>query len=127
MRLTTKQSRELFEKFGIYAKECCDKCGQVLGPVRYTRKDDTSEWCSRECRDGYTCHAPGTCKTCRASLAGLRRGTLFCSPTCRKRENRKSQSAPNSRDQQMKTKGLQNRLEVLAIPAHSGVSGTSVA
>jgi hypothetical protein len=52
-------------------------------------------------------------------MAGLRRGTRFCSDTCRKRENRKSQTGQISRDEQLKTQGLQTQLEVLAMVPHS--------
>jgi hypothetical protein len=119
MRLTDKQSYALLEKYGCYVSEACE-CGQILGPMRYTRNGESGAWCSRECRDGKGAHAPGTCLNCRASLAGLRRGTKFCSDTCRKRENRKSQTARSSRDEQLKTQGLQTRSEVLAISTHSG-------
>ena len=50
MRLTTEQSYALLEKYGCYVTEVCDKCGQILGPVRFTRRDDAGVWCSRECR-----------------------------------------------------------------------------
>jgi hypothetical protein len=50
MKLTTKQSYELLERFGCYVTEACDKCGKLLGPVRYTQKGDPEVWCSRECR-----------------------------------------------------------------------------
>jgi|SRR5215470_3560794 len=50
MKITASQSRELLERFGCYVTEVCDKCSRVLGPVRYTRKDDPGVWCSRECR-----------------------------------------------------------------------------
>jgi len=40
MKITASQSRELLERFGCYVTEACDKCGRVLGPVRYTRKDE---------------------------------------------------------------------------------------
>ena len=119
MKLTTEESYTLLKKYGCYVTEACDKCRQILGPVRYARR-----WCSRECRDGKEAHAPGTCLTCRSSLAGLRRGTKFCSDTCRKRENRKSQTAQISRDEQLKTQGLQNRLRVSAIHGHSGGLGS---
>jgi len=124
MQLTIQQSRELLDKFGCYVTEACDQCGRILGPVRYTRRGESGVWCSRECRDGKEAHAPGTCLTCRASLAGLRRGTKFCSDTCRKRENRKSQTAQISRDEQLKTQGLQTRLKVSAIHGHSGGLGS---
>jgi hypothetical protein len=48
--LTARQSREMLEKFGVYSSEACHKCGQVLGPVRYTRKGETGVWCSQQCR-----------------------------------------------------------------------------
>jgi hypothetical protein len=50
MQLTTQQSYELLAKYGIFAREICDKCGAVLGAVRFTRKDDAGVWCSPECR-----------------------------------------------------------------------------
>src|SRR5262249_16793638 len=31
-------------------KECCDRCRQPLGPVRFTRQCEAGVWCSRECR-----------------------------------------------------------------------------
>jgi hypothetical protein len=127
MRLTTRQSYALLAKHGSYITELCDACGKGIGPVRYTRAGESGVWCSRECRDGADAHNPGTCRTCGASLTGLRRGTRFCSDTCRKRENRKSQTAQISRDEQLKTKGLQTRLEVSAIPAQSDVPGASLA
>jgi hypothetical protein len=52
MRLTEAQSRELLEKHGVYVTEVCDKCGQILGQVRFTRFGEPGEWCSRLCRDG---------------------------------------------------------------------------
>lgn len=52
MRLTEEQSRTLLAKHGAYVTEVCDKCGKLLGHVRFTLKDQPGEWCSRECRDG---------------------------------------------------------------------------
>jgi hypothetical protein len=37
---------------GVFVAEACDRCGRLLGPVRFTRRDDSGVWCSRECRDG---------------------------------------------------------------------------
>jgi len=48
--LTVVQSYELLAKYGCYVTEACDRCGQILGPVRYVRKGETGAWCSRECR-----------------------------------------------------------------------------
>ena len=50
MRLTTAQSYALLEKFGCYVIEACDKCGRMLGPVRFTCRGEGGVWCSRECR-----------------------------------------------------------------------------
>lgn len=50
MLLTTQQAREIQQRFGVYAKECCDRCTRVLGPVRYTRAETTEVFCSQECR-----------------------------------------------------------------------------
>ena len=50
MLLTTKQSERLLAKHGVFAREICDKCGIVLGAVRFTRRDESGVWCSRECR-----------------------------------------------------------------------------
>lgn len=85
MRLSVARSRALLEKHGCYVREACDKCGQILGPVRFTCKGESGEWCSRECRDGAETRTPGTCKACRARLAeGKRRGALYCDDACRK-------------------------------------------
>jgi hypothetical protein len=106
MKLTTRQAYERLLKHGCYVTEACDKCGQLLGPVRFTRYGESGVWCSRECRDGAEAHTPGTCKGCGTSLAGLRRGTKFCSDVCRVRENRKSQPGQISRNTPRKTKAL---------------------
>lgn len=50
MQLTTLQRYALLRKFGVYAEECCDKCGRLIGAVRYTRKNEAGEWCSHKCR-----------------------------------------------------------------------------
>lgn len=52
MRLTEAQSRELLAKHGVYVTEVCDKCGKILGHVRFTRYGEKGEWCSQLCRDG---------------------------------------------------------------------------
>jgi len=85
MRLTNEQSYELLAKHGIFAGEICDKCGTVLGAVRFTRKDESGVWCSRECRDGADAWTPGTCKGCGAALTGKRKDAKHCSDLCRKR------------------------------------------
>jgi len=49
---TDEQRKLLHEDHGIIGNECCDTCGKVLGCVRFTRKGESDEWCSRQCRDG---------------------------------------------------------------------------
>jgi hypothetical protein len=50
MLLTIQQGYELLAKRGVFAREICGKCGAVLVAVRFTRKDESGVWCSRECR-----------------------------------------------------------------------------
>ena len=50
MLLTPQQRCELLAKHGCYATVCCDRCGRLLGPVRFTRRGDAGVWCSPECR-----------------------------------------------------------------------------
>jgi hypothetical protein len=111
MQLSIEDSRALLSKFGIYATEACDRCGQILGPVRFTRAAESGAWCSRTCRDGATAHAPGTCHECRGSLYGLRAGTRFCSDTCRQRSCRKSRTHQISRDAALETKTLEGEFD----------------
>ena len=91
MLLAIQKSYELLAKYGCFAREICDTCGIVLGAVRFTRKGEASDWCSRECRDGKRAHAPGTCRACRAKLPdGKRRGAFYCDDACRKAHERAS-------------------------------------
>ena len=52
MLLSIELRQQLQVDRGVYVTEACDKCGKLLGPVRFTRRDDSGVWCSRECRDG---------------------------------------------------------------------------
>jgi hypothetical protein len=78
MRLTEEQSRALLAKRGAYVTEVCDKCGKILGPIRFTRCGQAGEWCSKRCRDGFE-RKPGTCLGCGVPLNGKRKGAVFCS------------------------------------------------
>ena len=84
MQLTETQSRALLAKHGVYVTEACDTCGQILGPIRFTRYGQKGEWCSRFCRDGVE-HKAGVCRGCGASLEGKKKGTSYCDRTCRMR------------------------------------------
>ena len=52
MNLTPEQRERLRSEHGVCVNEACDRCSRVLGPVRYTIKDQPGEWCSRYCRNG---------------------------------------------------------------------------
>jgi hypothetical protein len=50
MLLAIQKSYELLANFGFFAREICDKCGIVLGAVRFTRHNESKVYCCRECR-----------------------------------------------------------------------------
>lgn len=54
MLLSSELRAQLQCDRGLYVTEACDRCGKLLGPVRYTRRSDVGMWCSRGCRDGVT-------------------------------------------------------------------------
>jgi hypothetical protein len=88
MQLTHKQTRQLLQTHGVYVKEVCSRCTALLGPIRFTRQGDIGAWCTRACRDGVD-HNPRICRGCGTSLAGKRRGALYCDRTCRMRTVRR--------------------------------------
>ncbi len=49
MLLTIQQGYELLANYGCFAREICDKCGVVLGAVRFTRYGESEAYCSCEC------------------------------------------------------------------------------
>jgi len=62
MLLAIQKSYELLANYGFFAREICDKCGIVLGAVRFTRQGESEVYCSRECRgDAHrsATHRPG--------------------------------------------------------------------
>jgi hypothetical protein len=50
MKLTQAYTLNLLAKYGVHVMEACDKCGQILGPVRFKRQGESGDWCSRKCR-----------------------------------------------------------------------------
>jgi hypothetical protein len=51
MELTVEQRAKIRER-GIRVNDACDKCGRLLGAVRWTIRGQAGEWCSPSCRDG---------------------------------------------------------------------------
>src|SRR6266850_3398665 len=92
MLLSVELRMQLQRDHGLYVTECCDRCGKLLGAVRFTRRDDSGVWCSRQCRDGVA-HRSDSCRACGTRLGGKRRGALFCSDRCRKRDSAKVQDS----------------------------------
>ena len=95
MKLTRNQSEKLLHERGIWITEACDKCGQLLGSVRWTRKEERGEWCSAECRDGIRVALKANtrcCRECGVVLEGKRADSEFCAPAHRMRFNRKSRT-----------------------------------
>ena len=41
MMLSTAQAYDLLGKYGAFAREVCDRCGMILGAVRYTRRGES--------------------------------------------------------------------------------------
>lgn len=50
MMLREELRRRLLEDRGVTVRECCDKCGQLLGAVRFLRRGEPGVWCSPACR-----------------------------------------------------------------------------
>ncbi len=57
MLLAIQQGYELLANYGCFVREICDKCGAVLGAVRFTRKEESGVWCSHKCRGDGERHA----------------------------------------------------------------------
>lgn len=113
MKLSREQSQKLLRERGIWTTEACDRCGNLLGSIRWTRKGESGEWCSTECRDGITeepLHQT-TCLECGVSLQGKRSDSEFCSDVHRKqyrrcRKSSRSQKCGNSPDTLIAKQGL---------------------
>src|SRR5579872_1166058 len=75
MKLTREQSQKLLHERGIWVTDACDKCGQLLGAVRWTRRGEPGEWCSAECRDGLNAKTKAAATVARVIVHGNRIGT----------------------------------------------------
>src|SRR5690242_11293799 len=50
MLIDLSMTYDVLAQHGVFAREACDGCGQLLGAVRYTRAGEPGVWCSRACR-----------------------------------------------------------------------------
>jgi hypothetical protein len=96
MKLSQEQSKRLLQERGIWITEACDKCGRLLGSVRWTRRGEPGEWCSAACRDevshGERKADSKTCRECGVALTGKRADSEFCDEAHSKRYRRREQS-----------------------------------
>jgi len=96
MKLVKEQSQKLLRDHGIWVTEACDRCGQLLGAVRWSRKGEPGEWCSKSCRDGITAGVSKSnsksCLECGVKLDGKRADAEFCSRTHMMRYRRRELS-----------------------------------
>ena len=101
MRLTREQSQELLRERGVWVAKACDRCGQLLGSIHWTRRGEPGEYCSAECRDGVTVLVPTLkaavkeCLECGVPLHGKRSDSEFCSRTHLMRHRRRTQTGQN--------------------------------
>jgi hypothetical protein len=101
MRLTREQSQELLRERGVWVAKACDRCGQLLGSIHWTRRGEPGEYCSAECRDGVTVLVPTLkaavkeCLECGVPLHGKRSDSEFCSRTHLMRHRRRTQTRQN--------------------------------
>lgn len=105
MLLSAVVRTQLCRERGVHIASACDRCGQLLGPITFTRRGDTGVWCSRLCRDGKKCRTD--CEVCHAPLRGKRAGSIFCSDRCRKKEGASVQDEKIIAERAHKTKDLQ--------------------
>lgn len=52
MQMTIEQQSKIRTEHNVWVRCACNQCGQVLGAISYTRKDEPGEWCTARCRDG---------------------------------------------------------------------------
>jgi hypothetical protein len=73
MKLSQDRSQKLLQQHGIWMTEACDKCGRLLGSVRWTHRGEPGEWCSAQCCDGISsARSAATVKELRRKRIGAR-------------------------------------------------------
>ncbi len=104
---------------GFYVTEKCDGCSKLLNQsVRYTIAGKAEVFCSAKCRDGAFFEDqlerkkrsnPGRCANCGGPLQGKKRGSIYCSESCRKRHSRRNGANPAGRVKKTRTPNLSNQ------------------
>ena len=102
MKLTPAEVASV-RALGLFLTEKCDGCGNALNQTfRYTITGRPDVFCSALCRDNAFFadrrearkhSTPGKCVYCQATLAGKRRGALYCDEICKKRATRTGSTA----------------------------------
>ena len=85
MKLNKEQSLTLLLEHGIWVTEACDKCGQLLGAVHWTKRGEPGEWCSAWCFGGVS--GPKSVETARKDTAPRQRIGARPAGRPRKHEN----------------------------------------
>ena len=104
---------------GLYVRERCDGCETILNQsVRYTIAGMAEVFCSAKCRDAAFFEDqldrkkranPGRCANCGGPLQGKKRGSIYCSESCRKRHSRRNGTNSARRVKKSRTPNLSNQ------------------
>ena len=113
MKLSKKQTQKLLRERGIWVTNACDKCGQLLGAVRWTRRGEPGEWCSAECRDGIKMERPTSAGAELATSASKQSQRRIGS----RRSGRPKIHATNAEKQRSYRCRLRNRLALRNTPS----------
>ncbi len=108
MKLTREQIQILFCERGVWITEACDRCGKLLGAVRWTIKGQPGEWCSAQCRDGIKAPEP---KVAASAQSKRRVGS--------RRSGRSKIHATNADRQRSYRSRLQNGLALRNTPSQA--------
>ena len=98
---------------GIWITEACDKCGQLLGAVCWTRRGEPGEWCSAACRDGIKAERPTSASIELAAAVSTQQQKRIGS----RRSGRPKTHATNAEKQRSYRCRLKNRLALRNTPS----------
>lgn len=111
--ILSEKLQHVLRSRGLYLTEACDRCGSLLGQVRWTVHGKPAAWCSKKCRDGVE-HQFGVCRGCGTSLGGKRTGAFYCGRTCRMRAVRRGvQNSANNVNTHIQKIGLADEVSRL--------------